>query len=91
MKENKFLPIGSVVLLNGGTKSVMITGYLQKTEEKKDKVFDYRGCPFPEGVIESSGVALFDKDDINEVIHIGYENEEYDDFINKIDEIINGE
>ena len=34
--KSEILPIGSVVLLEGGTKTVMITGY--KMKEKKDYV-----------------------------------------------------
>ena len=41
--QEKFLPIGSVVLLKGGTKKVMITGYCMKTAEYPDEVFDYNG------------------------------------------------
>ena len=40
-KGDNFLPVGSVVILKGGYKKVMITGYCIKTttpyETKKDK------------------------------------------------------
>lgn len=71
--KDKFLPLGSVVLLKGGTKKIMINGYCIKTSAKKYKVFDYRGCPFPEGVF-SSGVALFNHNDIEKVLFEGYKN-----------------
>lgn len=74
--KDKYLPIGTVVLLNGGTKKVMITGFCAVTDDDKNKVFDYRGCPFPEGIIDSRGAALFDHDQIKEICHIGYENDE---------------
>ena len=65
MKE-RFLPIGTVVLLNGGTKKVMITGFCSVAEDSPDKMWDYRGCPYPEGVLASEGVALFDHGQIKE-------------------------
>ncbi|MDE5889043.1 MAG: DUF4176 domain-containing protein [Bacilli bacterium] len=86
--EEKYLPIGTVVLLKGGTKKVMINGFCAVTEAKKDKIFDYRGCPFPEGVLESSGVALFDHDQIQEIVHIGYKHAESINFFDKLEIIV---
>ncbi len=75
MKE-KYLPIGTVVLLKGATHKVMITGFCAVTKDNENKIFDYRGCPFPEGIIDSRGSALFNHDDIYEICHIGYFNDE---------------
>lgn len=86
-----FLPIGSVVILNGGTKPVMINGYCAVTESLKDKVFDYRGCPFPEGVLDSKGVALFDNDQIKEIVFEGYDCDETKEFLKKLEKIVNGD
>ncbi len=87
MKE-KFLPLGTVVLIKGGTKKVMITGFCAVTEEDKNKIWDYRGCPFPEGIMESEGVALFDHDQISEIVHIGFENPESINFSDRLNIII---
>lgn len=87
--EEKYLPIGTVVLLKGGTKKVMINGYCAVTEAQKGKIFDYRGCPFPEGVLESSGVALFDHNQIKEIVHMGYKNDESIDLSDKLEIIVN--
>lgn len=88
--EEKYLPLGSIVLLKGGTKKIMINGYCITTEAKKGKIFDYRGCSFPEGVLESTGVALFDHNQISEVCFVGYKNDESLNFLDKL-EIINNE
>ena len=42
--QEKFLPIGSVVLLKGGTKKVMITGYCMKTAEHPEKKAQEPSC-----------------------------------------------
>ena len=71
MKE-KFLPIGTVVLLKGGKKRVMITSYLvfaNKDDEKK-KMFDYGGCTFPEGIIDSNHTVGFNHEDIEKVFYV---------------------
>lgn len=87
MKE-KFLPIGSVVLLKGATHKIMINGYCAVAEERKNKIFDYRGCPYPEGILSTNGVALFDNDQIAEVCHMGFKNQESLDFINTLQNIV---
>lgn len=88
--EEKYLPIGTVVILNGGTAKVMINGYCAVAEEMKDKVFDYRGCPYPEGVLESSGVALFDHSQIKEICHMGFKNDESIELSDKLNIINEG-
>lgn len=89
--EKRLLPIGTVVILKGGTKKAMITGYCPVAAEMPDKTFDYRGCPYPEGIIISEGAALFDHDQIDEVVHKGFENDEVIDFIDRLEIILNQE
>jgi hypothetical protein len=71
--KDKYLPIGTVVLLKEGTKKVMITSYLIFTSGKKEdkKMFDYGGCPFPEGIIESDYAVGFNHDQIEKIVHLG--------------------
>jgi len=90
MMKNKYLPIGSVVLLNGGTKKVMINGYCVVAKEKPGKIFDYRGCPFPEGILDE-GVALFDADQIKEVCFEGLKNDDSIDFLDRLEMIVENE
>ena len=81
MNYEKYLPIGSIVLLKGATKKLMITGFLSMSNEEKDKVFDYAGVMFPEGAI-SNEVALFNHDQIDKIYYIGYIDEEQKEFEN---------
>lgn len=73
MKE--LLPIGSVVLLEGGEKKLMIYGRLQQ-QEGTDTVWDYIGCLYPEGNVNKDFTYLFNHDNIKEVFHEGYNDEE---------------
>jgi len=86
--KTKYLPIGSVVILNGGSKQIMINGYCQVAAERPDKMFDYRGCPFPEGILDDKGVALFDADQIKEVCFEGLKNDDSIDFLDRLEIII---
>ncbi len=71
--ENEYLPIGSVVLLKNANKRVMITGfYVSSQEVNSDKVYDYVGCLYPEGVISSSQNLVFNNDQISQIVFVGY-------------------
>ena len=77
--KEKFLPIGTVVLLKDGNKKVMIISYLifpTGSDEHKE-MYDYGGCTFPEGVIDSKIGIGFNHEQIAEVIHMGLEDDEY--------------
>ena len=83
-----FLPIGSVVLLKGGTKRVMITGYCSIDNENTEKVYDYTGCLYPEGILNSNELRLFDNNQIEKVDFRGFEDQEQIDFQKILDEVM---
>lgn len=72
----KYLPIGTVVMLKGGEKRVMITGFTVITENDPEKMWDYSGCLFPEGLIRSNEVCLFNHEQIEQVYHLGLVDDE---------------
>lgn len=72
----RFLPIGTVVLLKGGKKRLMITGFCSFDVEKKDKAYDYTGCLYPEGIITNKQMALFNHSQIEKIFFLGYQDQE---------------
>ena len=78
--EEKYLPIGSVVLLEGGTKRLMITGYCMQTEEQPGVLYDYSGCLYPEGIIRSDITSIFNHSQIKEIFFKGFNDEEGQEF-----------
>lgn len=72
----KYLPLGTVVLLQGATKRVMITGFASVSPDTGERVFDYSGCVFPEGFYSYNEVCVFDHSQIQEVFFKGLEDEE---------------
>lgn len=90
MKDtSKLLPIGSVVLLDGGEKKVMVTGFYTVPKEDQNKIYDYCGCLFPEGVISSEQNLLFDHKQIVKVFYMGFKNDEEKEFKQKLGEVVN--
>jgi len=90
MKE-KYLPIGSVVLLNGGTKKLMVTGFCTVTNENPDQMYDYCGCIYPEGVIRSDQNCVFNHDQIKEVFFVGFDSDEETAFKDKLYKFLSSE
>ena len=70
--EEKFLPIGTVVMLKGGTKRVMVTGFCSVDNNEKERMYDYTGCLYPEGIINSNEICLFDNNQIDQVFFKGF-------------------
>lgn len=85
MIEGKFLPIGTVVILKGGLKKVMISGFLSSSKENTGKVYDYTGCVYPEGFLSSDKFLLFDHEQIEKVFFKGFVDEEEEAFKKKLD------
>ncbi len=82
----KFLPIGSIVTLKTATKKILIIGYLPQ-ENGSDEVYDYSGVPYPEGLVDSKKLLLFNHIQIEEVNHKSLEDEETKDFLKRVSEI----
>lgn len=85
MKVKELLPIGTIVMLNEGTKKLMIAG-IKQTEQETLVEYDYTGVMYPEGMIGELGQFLFNHSDIKEVYFKGFENEERDEFLDKLEE-----
>ena len=84
-KIEKYLPIGSVVLMKGAKKRVMIIGYAVQTSDTGDKIWDYTGCLWPEGMVSSDKNLLFDHENIGEIFALGYTDETQKRFMGVLD------
>lgn len=80
MKFADLLPIGSVVLLTGAQKPLMIYG-IGQTDETNHKDYDYIGVLYPEGSMGTGSQFLFNHADVDKVLFRGYEDEERARFI----------
>lgn len=83
--SQKFLPIGSVVLLKGGDKKIMITGF-GIIDDVNHKIYEYMGCLYPEGFISNERNLAFEHDQIAEICALGFSNEEDKEFRKKFKE-----
>lgn len=96
-KNERFLPIGTVVLLKGGKRELMITSYCimpsgevydknGKVDGMKGKMFDYGACFYPDGMVQSDQLFAFNHDQIARICFKGYESEHQ----KELSELLNG-
>ena len=77
VKKLKYLPLGSVVLLKGGTQKLVIIGRGLQVQNAQKKIlfFDYAGVPYPQG-LSGDEAMYFNIDMIVKVVHEGYSDED---------------
>ena len=88
ISEEKYLPIGTVVMLEGGSKRIMITGFCSIEENNEEKMWDYSGCLYPEGFLESNQTCLFDHEQIEKIYHFGLIDEEEEELKKQLKELV---
>lgn len=73
------LPIGSVVRVEGAVRKLMVIGRIATTAEE-DVIFDYVAVPYPEGVSGSDNMYFFNREQIDELYFIGFQDQEAIEF-----------
>ena len=73
MDYQELLPLGSIVLLEGAERKLMIVGRIV-SDGKLEKIYDYVGVLYPTGVSGENDQYFFDRGDIDVVLYIGYQD-----------------
>ena len=71
--KNKYYPIGTVVILKGGNRPIMIYGRLQMQSTTK-KLWDYVACLYPDGNLGDQYNIFFQNVEIEKILHMGFES-----------------
>lgn len=88
--NKEYLPIGSVVLLKGADKRLMIFGIMPINLDE-DKQHDYIGCLYPEGFLGSESTYLFNSEDIDKIDFIGFTDIEHQAFVSALNQHLENE
>ena len=75
MNYQDLLPNGSIVKLSSGERYLMICGRVV-VSDGSDRIYDYTGCLYPEGLSQPDGMYFFDRDAIERILFIGFQDEE---------------
>ena len=81
--KEDLLPLGSIVSVKGSKRKLMITGFYI-TPKNENKMHDYLGCIWPEGILDTSKSIVFNNDRISILHAKGYTNEEEQKFKEKL-------
>ncbi len=87
--DYQLLPIGSVVKVKDKTTLIMVAGYLSIAANESEKIWDYSGVFFPEGIVDKTHIFLFDHEQIDTVVSYGYMDSEQQLFVNRVLEVRN--
>lgn len=80
-----YYPIGTVVVLEGGNRPLMVYGRKQ-TQAGSNMEWDYVACLYPEGNLGEEYNVFFQQEEISQVLYIGWESP-YDE---KMQAMLNG-
>lgn len=78
METPDFLPLGSIVIVRGSTKKLMvISRALALSQDVGMRYYDYGACLYPEGLMGDT-VVYFNHEGIQKVVQKGYADKEND-------------
>lgn len=83
---NSLLPIGTVILANGGSKKVMIIGLLPNDGKVQ---YDYIAVLYPEGYIDDKHFYMLNQSDIKEICIEAPDTDESKAFRQKLHDYVN--
>ena len=83
---NSLLPIGTVILANGGQKKVMIIGLLPTD---KNIQYDYIAVLYPEGYVDDKHFYMFNHSDIKEICMEAPDTDESKSFRQRLHDYVN--
>ena len=84
MEKKDYLPLGSVVYLENGTKKlIIISRALVMRNGAGFLFFDYGGVPYPEGLMDDK-IAYFQHESINKIVFEGYKDLDEEATVEKI-------
>lgn len=79
-EEKTFLPLGSIVIIKGALKKLMI---VNRANVVADKYFDYGAILYPEGMIDEN-LAYFNQEDILKVVSKAYSDDDDELMVNQL-------
>ncbi len=88
MEKVNYLPLGSIILMEGGIQKLIITSRGLVVQHNGEEVFfDYAGVPYPQGLI-SDDLLYFNHEDIAKVIFEGYKDDDDTVIVGNINKFI---
>lgn len=88
MENVSYLPLGSIVIVKGGVRKLMIIARGLGTKlDGKNQFFDYGACLYPEGLV-GDNIMFFNHADIVKEVFVGFADEENELMVQNINDWI---
>lgn len=88
MEKVNYLPLGSIVLMEGGIQKLIITSRGIVVQHNGEEVFfDYAAVPYPQGLI-SDDLLYFNHENIAKVVFEGYKDDDDEVIVGNINKFI---
>lgn len=88
MEKVNYLPLGSIVLMEGGIQKLIITSRGLVVQHNGEEVFfDYAAVPYPQGLI-SDDLLYFNHENIAKVVFEGYKDDDDEVIVGNINKFI---
>ena len=81
MEKDQMLPLGSIIKLKDNDNFLMIVGLKMLSDGIK---YDYVGCVHPYGFLGPENLIMFNHDQIEAVVSLGYYDEESEEYYDDI-------
>lgn len=89
MTKQQYLPLGSIVIMKGSVKKIVIVARAVNVRVGEREVFfDYAACPYPEGMMGDQ-LMYFQHKDIMKVVFEGFSDDDDKIMVDNINRALN--
>lgn len=89
MTTQQYLPLGSIVIMKGSVKKIVIVARAVNVRVGEREVFfDYAACPYPEGMMGDQ-LMYFQHKDIMKVVFEGFSDDDDKIMVDNINRVLN--
>ena len=89
MTNQQYLPLGSIVIMKGSVKKIVIVARAVNVRVGEREVFfDYAACPYPEGMMGDQ-LMYFQHKDIMKVVFEGFSDDDDKIMVDNINSALN--
>ena len=83
-----WLPLGTIVSLDGSEQKAMIIGRVQKDINNPDVQFEYTAVLYPQGLVNPKENYMFNLSQVKRIHFLGFSNEENEAFEKQMNQYI---
>lgn len=88
LNKINWLPLGTIVSLEGSDQKAMIIGRIQQDINNPDVKFEYTAVLYPQGLVNPKENYMFNLSQVKRIYFLGFSNEENEIFEKQMDQYL---